>query len=74
MRLPVYMHTCCYMYTCIHVYFIQFDCKIFALSVDDLYDQLLVVSLLVNLLLVALLLVALTDGEVEFYLEVEPGQ
>ena len=57
------------MYTCIHVYFIQFDCKIFALSVDDLYDQLMLVSLLV-----ALLLVALADGEVEFYLEVEPGQ
>ena len=60
---------CIHAVTCIHVYFIQFDCKIFALGVDDLYDQLLVVLLLVNLLLVAL-----TDGEVEFYLEVEPGQ
>lgn len=60
---------CIHAVTCIHVYFIQLDCKIFALGVDDLYDQLLVVSLLVNLLLVAL-----TDGEVEFYLEVEPGQ
>ena len=69
MRLPVYVHTCCNMYTCIRVYFIQFDCKIFALGVDDLYDQLLVVSFLVNLLLVAPM-----DGEVEFYLEVEPGQ